>query len=69
MKIFPDISYFALKQMAQHNISSRTSESDDERNCVNEETKEDEEFSTYFSDNQVDIPENEQVCIVTIEYQ
>lgn len=70
MKIFPDISYFALKQMAQHNIGSRTDESDDERNCVNEEIKEeDEEFSTYFSDNQVNIPENDQVCIGTTDYQ
>lgn len=67
MKIFPDISYFALRQMAQHNVGARTDESDDERNCVNDDIKEDEEFSTYFSDNQVDIPENTQVC--TIDYQ
>lgn len=69
MKIFPDISYFALKQMSQPNLGARADESDDERNCVNEEIKDDEEFSTYFSDNQVNIPETAQVCIESTDYQ
>jgi hypothetical protein len=56
MKIFPDIAYFSLK-MAQRNLQ----ESDDERNCVEEEKAEDDEFSTYFSENRVEIPENESV--------
>lgn len=60
IKIFPDISYSALKEMAR-NVEV-VEESDDERNCVNEENKEeDDEFSTYFSDNRVNIPEVDKV--------
>lgn len=60
MEIFSDIRYFDLNQMAQRN----TSESEDERNCVSEEPKEDDEdeFSTYFT-NRIDVPEDDNVII------
>lgn len=46
--------------MAQRN----TSESEDERNCVTEEPKDDDddEFSTYFS-NRIDVPQDDNVII------
>jgi hypothetical protein len=65
MKIFPEIDYFALKQMAQRNHPN-VDESDDERNCVNEEIKEDDEFTTYFSENRVDIPEDDKVIGISV---
>lgn len=65
MKIFPEINYFPLKQMA-NNSSARTDESEDERHGVNDENKEeDDEFSTYFSDNRVEIPDVDKVRIET----
>lgn len=69
MKFFADISYTSL-QMAQQNISAHVDESDDERNAVNVEHKEDEEeeddpeFSTYFTDQKVDIPTDDKVLII-----
>ena len=48
--------------MATTNSNARLDESEDERNCVNEEHKEeDDEFSTYFTDNRVEIPEVDKV--------
>lgn len=45
--------------MAQNGADEQ---SDDERNAVNEERKEEEdEFSTYFTDQKVEIPESDQV--------
>lgn len=71
MEIFSDISYLALEEMAHRNIGAVGEESDDERNCVNEEEnkEEDDEFSTYFSDNRVHIPEDDKVKFdqITIE--
>lgn len=62
MKIFPDINYLALNQMEPTGRSSVNNDSEDERNCVNEENKEeDDEFSTYFTDNKVQIPEDDKV--------
>lgn len=61
MKFFPGIDYFALTQMA-HNRGAQIDESDDERTGVNEENKEeDDEFTTYFSENRVEIPEIDKV--------
>lgn len=56
--------------MAQRN-GAHIDESDDERNCVNEgngDVKEEEdEFTTYFTDNRVDIPESDTVsCPETV---
>lgn len=59
MKIFPEIAYFSLKTMAQRSLQ----ESDDERNIADEEKPEEDEFSTYFSENRVEIPEIETVNI------
>lgn len=57
MKIFPDITYLSLNTMAQRNLQ----ESDDERNCAEDEKTEDDEFTTYFSENRVEIPQNDTV--------
>jgi hypothetical protein len=63
LKVFSDISYFALNQM-------EAAASDDERrNEVTEEVKEREEgvgdsndeFSTYFTDQKVEIPDDDRV--------
>lgn len=62
MTISPGTRYFSLKQMAQINRGAQIEESDDERIGVNQEIKEeDDEFSTYFSENRVQIPENDNV--------
>lgn len=59
MKFFPEVDYLALKTMA---IDQDVS--DDERNpAVDENKEEDDEFSTYFSDARVNIPENDKVSI------
>lgn len=51
--------------MAQHN-RAHTDESDDERNAVNARipAEEEDEFSTYFTDQKVDIPENDKVFFI-----
>lgn len=51
MKLFPEIDYFSLDQMAETEHGS-------ERNLTEQEDKEDEdEFSTYFL-NRVNIPDD-----------
>lgn len=48
--------------MAHINRAAQIDESDDERIGVNEENKEeDDEFSTYFSENRVEIPNDDKV--------
>lgn len=65
LKIVSDISYFALSQMESN---ANGTESDDERIAgeVKEEAEGDDEFSTYFTDQKVEIPENDQVIRITM---
>lgn len=57
LKVFSDISYLALNQMEN--------QSDDERETVPEVREDaatdDDEFSTYFTDQKVEIPEDDRV--------
>jgi hypothetical protein len=60
LEIFSEISYFALNQM-----ESNSTGSDDERIASDvkdeAENSENDEFSTYFTDQKVEIPEDETV--------
>jgi hypothetical protein len=58
LKFFSDTSYFALKQMETENVAS---ESDDERIVGEVKEEADDEFSTYFTDQKVQIPEDDKV--------
>lgn len=57
MEIFADSGY-KLLTMQNHNSSAHLDQSDDER--IEREEDEDE-FSTYFTDQKVDIPEDDKV--------
>lgn len=63
-KIFTDISYFALNQME---TNANHEEPDDERIAGEvkdtSENEADDEFSTYFTDQKVVIPEDDKVMI------
>lgn len=64
MDFFADISYTQLRpMMAQQNSSAHLEESDDERLDASAEIKDEEndEFSTYFTDQKVEIPEIDKV--------
>lgn len=66
MKIFPEIGYFALKQMARINRGAQIDESDDERIVNGENKEENDEFTTYFTDNRVEIPNDDKVSTVDV---